>query len=76
MDRLTAITVAPARAAIDVTVVPMPPPPAPDTTTTRPSNFNRSTITTIVRTRYVTLHLVEHYSAQAKAESSAGRANA
>ena len=38
-DRLTAMTVAPASAAIRVTVVPMPPPPAPETTTMRPSSF-------------------------------------
>jgi len=35
-DRLTAMTVAPASAAMRVTVVPMPRPPAPQTTTTRP----------------------------------------
>src|SRR5580704_10206310 len=36
-ERLTAITVAPARATMLVTDVPMPPPAAPETTTTRPS---------------------------------------
>src|SRR5947209_7522050 len=44
-DRLTAITVAPARAAIAVSVVPIPPPPAPETTTMRPSSARRSSMT-------------------------------
>src|SRR3954451_15396815 len=62
-DRLTATTIAPASAAIWVTVVPMPPPPAPDTTTMRPSSLRRSVTRLFVRTIYDALHIEEHYSA-------------
>src|SRR5258705_8208671 len=64
-DRLTATTVAPASAAMRVTVVPMPPPPAPDTTTMRPSSLRRSSMRLFVRTKYGALHIEEHYSAAA-----------
>src|ERR1700740_1702441 len=64
-DRLTAITVAPARAAIAGTVVPMPPPPAPETPTMRPSRLmglGYSCISRFVRTIYAVLLFGEYYS--------------
>ena len=59
-DRLTAMTVAPASAAIRVTVVPMPPPPAPDTTTMRPSSLKRSSMVTYLSGQHMVLCILQN----------------